>query len=65
MGDNKSMLQLKNDGKLAASDNYQDDLLRYFDRTQRTKTLSMVDLNSVMVALNAKKFSMFLTYNPI
>ena len=59
MGVNKSMFQLKKDGKLLTSVDYQDGLLRYFQRTQRTKTLSMADLNNVLAALNGKKFLMF------
>ena len=54
MGDNKSVFQLKKDGKLLTSVDYQDGLLRYFEGTQRTKTLSMVGLNNVLVVLNGK-----------
>ena len=59
MGDNKSIFRLKKDEKLLTSDEYQDGLLRYFEGTQRTKTLSMADFNNVLTALNGKKFFMF------
>ena len=54
MGGNKVVFQLKKDGKLLISVDYQDGLLRYFEETQRTKTLSMVGLNNVLVVLNGK-----------
>ena len=59
MGDNKSILRLKKDEKLLTSDEYQDGLLRYFEGTQRTKTLSVADFKNVLTALNGKKFFMF------
>ena len=54
MGGNKAVFQLKKDGKLLISVDYQDGLLRYFEETQRTRTLSMVGLNNVLVVLNGK-----------
>ena len=59
MGDNKSMFRLKKDGKLLTLVDYQNSLLRYFEGTQRTKTVSMADPNNVLAALNSKKFFMF------
>ena len=46
MDDNKSIFRLKKDVKLLTSDDCQDGLLRYFGGTQRTKTISMADLNT-------------------
>ena len=65
MGDNKSMFWLKKDGKLLKPVDYQDGLLRYFEGTQRTKTLSKSDLNNVLAALNSKKFLCFHLKYPI
>ena len=59
MGDSKSIFRLKKDGKLLTSDEHQDGLLRYFEGTQRTKTLSIADFSNVLTALNGKKFFMF------
>ena len=59
MGDNKSMFRLKKDGKLLTLVDYQNGLLRYFEGTQRTKTVTMADPNNVLAALNSKKFFMF------
>lgn len=59
MSNNKSMFQLKKDGKLLTSYHYQDGLLRYNESTQRTKTLSMADLSNVLAVLNGKKFLIF------
>ena len=59
IGYNKSMFQLKKDRILLTSDDCQDGLLRYFEGNQRTKTLSMADLNNLLAALTGKKFFMF------
>ena len=59
MGDSKPLPRLEKDGKLLTSYNYQDGLLRYFEGTQKTKTLSMADLNNAQARLNDKTFFIF------
>jgi len=53
-GDNKSMFRLKKNGKKLSSEDYQDDLERYFEGAKAATSISIADLKNILNALEGK-----------